>query len=358
MAQTFPQTANFTLQGTKAYNEDASLSITLTPRFHHASTPAWLTIAGVNDGHGHNGEGLDCAEFCKQRTVDWGQQLLDTETNWDSINWEEYATRFTQKMHDEYRVFCSQKNKRVINDNIVLSSFGQAVHSGSTFSMVLLYPLAVGYRLVVVQVGDSDIAVNGNVIDCDHSPLNPSEFMRVQSLDPNRRFNVFYDTPSHFKYEVFNPDGTFNPEFCNESLNGHQRWNWNKGLRPCCAKYIPGTYAKSPASFPHETSISMTRSIGDYYAHAVGLTCEPYVQVMDLQEIPTVVIASDGVWDTCDSQNKWKDAQKEHFSLEVKVESEQTLKQAVQTHCENLHKYSKSLFGKQVDDISIAVIKL
>jgi serine/threonine protein phosphatase PrpC len=358
-----PNVASFTLKGEKIYNEDSSLSVTLTPTVPlntlHPSTPAWLSVALVADGHGQNGEGLECATFCKSQVYQWAQHLLDSDMNWEAVPWEEYATALTAQLHNDYRTICSQKtNSRIITQGIVLIALGcDAVHSGTTLSIALLFPTVTGFRLVTIQVGDSDIAVNGSIIECDHTPLNPAEFARVQVLEPERRFNIVYDSPA--KQNVFLADGTFDPVFYDGTKAGHARWNWARGLKPCCAKYIPGSYAVSHPNFPYKTCISMTRSIGDFYGHVIGLTTQPDVHIMDFNSIPTVVIASDGVWDTCDVANKWIRPDKSViFQLDVPVEQEQTLVDAVNTYCIQLHQYSATLFGKNcVDDISIAVIK-
>ena len=54
-----------------------------------------------------------------------------------------------------------------------------------------------------------------------------------------------------------------------------------------------------------EHSIAMTRSLGDFYAHTVGVSCLPDVRVVQLEEVLrehqwdrcSLLLASDGVWD-------------------------------------------------------------
>jgi len=47
----------------------------------------------------------------------------------------------------------------------------------------------------------------------------------------------------------------------------------------------------------------MTRSLGDYYLHRFGVSWEPEVQVIDLEQVcgslrcPVLCLGSDGIWD-------------------------------------------------------------
>ena len=48
--------------------------------------------------------------------------------------------------------------------------------------------------------------------------------------------------------------------------------------------------------------IAMSRSLGDFAAKRVGLISEPEVQNLQLtQQDQFIIIASDGVWDVCNS---------------------------------------------------------
>ena len=345
-----PSISHFTIKGSKTWNEDYSYSETIETK--NEKMP-WVSILIVADGHGMNGEGLDCATFCGQGARDWISELLKSNSNWSLINWKQSATELTSRLHDEYRQVCAQKNKRVIEKGIVKEGNrgDDAVHSGTTFSMAIVFPNEGQFRTVSIQVGDSDILINGKILDCDHTPLNPSEFQRIQALPQRMKF--VYDINRFNRPDIFLADGTFDPTYCNlQEENNKKRWKWNHGIRPCCAKYSPSIYAISDPEYPFLTCISMTRSIGDFYAHIIGMSTEPDVRVHDTDSIPMVMIASDGVWDSCDENNQW-------FSptRQMVCSMESFSNRSAEEYGMLIRGVATELFGiKGLDDISLAIL--
>ena len=50
--------------------------------------------------------------------------------------------------------------------------------------------------------------------------------------------------------------------------------------------------------------LAMSRSLGDYLAHSVGVTHEPVVEHFELQpDVQIMIIASDGIWEFMSNQN-------------------------------------------------------
>jgi serine/threonine protein phosphatase PrpC len=139
------------------------------------------------------------------------------------------------------------------------------------------------------------------------------------------------------------PDGTIDPLYYNVEFD------WTKGLNPSCAKYTPGTYLMSPSGYPYYTVISMMRSIGDFYAHPLGLCTDPHVIVQDMDKIPTIFIATDGVWDACDKNNQW--------TPECSLKSIDKSAHDATHYCETTRKVAVSLFGNGVDDVSVALLR-
>ena len=358
------QLAHFTLKGSKPYNEDAADVYTFSaPVDAHADTPLYVHVVTVEDGHGVGGEGLECANHCKTESKKWMSTLL-SRSDWKTMDWTHESTLLTAHLHASYREVCATKKdygvERSVDHDIVRKDDKEksAVHSGSTFSMALVFPWEGGFRCVTVQVGDSDIFVNGKCVECDHSPLSKDEWVRLQSYPEASRLQLTFNasrTPL-----VFLPNGEYNPAYYNAKW-GATPWRWDSGITPTNAKYQPGVYAKSPYGARDTTMIGMTRSIGDFYAHAQGMTTEPHVTVSDHSTCPSVFIASDGAFDTMNTDNIWVSKKQSLGGVDLSTryaatqQSGGTLVTVVETLVHELNGLAKELFG-QSDDISVAVL--
>jgi serine/threonine protein phosphatase PrpC len=343
-------------QGAKPYNEDAAGTETIhAPEHAHPSAPAFIHVLTLADGHGSKGEGLDCSTHCVDFGMNWAKTLFYHD--WDTIDWEKAASDMTQMMHDTYRDTCVAKYpRRTIVNGVVCDPFeeDEAVHAGSTFSQVIVFPWKDAFRTVAIQVGDSDIYVNGKCINCDHSPLNPSEFERLKSFPESERHQLVFNKAGY--PHVYLPNGEYDPKFYNK--NGPSKpymWKWATGLIPSCAKYTPGVYTKSPATALYLTAIAVTRAIGDFYANAGGLITTPQVTVMDTEALPEVCLGSDGAWDTIDNSDQWVG---KGMSMEVCITKEGALETVLKERVDLLHALSIEKFGKdKIDDISLAVLR-
>lgn len=306
------QIAHHVRQGSKLYNEDAASSTTF---FGETSTsPAYVHSLILADGHGLNGEGQPCAEFCIAEANLWVQTLLSSDEEWNTMDWSIKLTELTRHLHDSYRTVLKerQSGRRIIKNNIVYDRTGyilDAIHSGSTFSMTLTFPINgiaenTQFRTVAVQVGDSDIYINNVRLNVDHSVLNPEEWKRIQTFPESNRGICVFEARGKTLH-VYSPDGTYNPKFY-DVTNPDSPWRWTDeqgvatGLKPNCAKYTPGSYL-----IAHGMKLASTRSIGDYYGHVKGLSCEGDVFVKDTIGCPFITIGSDGAFDTIESTDKW-----------------------------------------------------
>lgn len=147
------------------------------------------------------------------------------------------------------------------------------------------------WRIISANVGDSDalflarkpgrLKENNKCmhLSIDHSPDNADEFLRIQNLDnqryPQKLMFIYDQANMNRKFEcpiVFLKDGTKDPKYV--------RNPWGNHLRPTNVRYDPAVYAVTPYGIAHDiTCIAMTRSLGDFYAHQFGITCEPSVTV-------------------------------------------------------------------------------
>lgn len=350
----FTMLAHFTKQGYKS-NEDVANTQTISaPANADASAPDFVHVLCLADGHGTKGEGLDCASHCVEFAMEWVKSLFSKD--WDTINWDICSADLTKHMHDTYRIKCAEKYpRRTIENGVVIDPIDDdgAVHSGSTFSQVLVFPWKGGFRTVTIQVGDSDIYVNGTCIECEHSALNPSEFVRLKSYPESERHRLVFNT---FGFpDVFLPTGEYDPKYYKKDAPSKPyMWKWTNGITPSCAKYTPGVYTFSPATASYVTRIAMTRAIGDFYANAGGVITTPHVTVIDTPNLPKVCIGSDGAWDTIDNSERWVGKGIDIGVDDFKVIDD--LEHVLQVRIDMLHTLAIEKFGEKVDDISLAVL--
>jgi serine/threonine protein phosphatase PrpC len=359
------QLAHYVRQGVKPYNEDAASSTTFFSDKPNA--PAYVHTLIVADGHGSNGEGQPCAEFCVSEANRWVQTLLSSDEDWKTIDWSTKLKELTIHLHDSFRtILQSRKTGRVIKNGIVYEKTGyslDAVHSGSTFSMTLTFPISNiannqgnQFRTVAVQVGDSDIYITNERVNVDHSPLNPEEWKRIQTFPEGSRGICVFDTLGKTLH-VYSPDGTYNPKFYNAS-KPNAPWRWTDeqglatGLNPNCAKYTPGSYLTAEGM-----RLACTRSIGDYYGHVSGLTCEGEVFVKDTVECPFITIGSDGAFDTINAKDKWVFNRGTKLDVHITMEQGDTLERLVSNRVNALYELYCEKFGRRnIDDISLACL--
>ena len=350
--------ASFVAQGNKKYNEDACATMTIGN--------AHLVMVG--DGHGNDGEGIECATYCIEQGQKQISGLPAEYTSWTKEQWQEQTDRDMDELHNGYRVHCASKPNRRIDGNVVRNMYGGAVHSGSTFTRVLVFPIASGFRTVIVQVGDSDVYVNGECVSKDDSPLSAAHYLRIQSTIPQKdRLLQVYNIASNSFHKYANPlvflkDGTKDPVYESNP--------WSHGLHPCSADYTPATYFVSQPHQRDETCIAMGSSIGDFYAHVQGLTNRCEVQVMDTPTMPFIMVASDGALDTLNKEKKWCSPRKGDCGGVLRLQekcigaahgSEEERKKNVQgeveKHVQLVRDIACELFGKGgVDDISVAIL--
>jgi serine/threonine protein phosphatase PrpC len=365
----FPRTAHFTKQGSKPHNEDYSSSETIIPSTPHPSTPPYISVLVVCDGHGLDGEGLDCATFSGTLAISSIKYWVNNPNlDWTTIDWTKEATSLTATLHEEYRQFCITKGGvnaqgkplRYADADGTVYEGNNAIHSGSTFSLVLVFPWNQGFRTVSIQVGDSDIYLNSAILPCNHSGTNPKEFLRIRDNFPaDKRLLLCYQAPHN--PEVFQPDGTFHPRYY-DSSRPTAPWRWNMRLSPSCARYEPAVYASAPSNFKQYMKLAVTRAIGDFYAHPYGLTTEPQIYITDTATCPSVFVASDGAWDTINSSDLWVDSTGVVLgNVDLsKLVMEKSIQEVVKERVEELYTLYIDLFQMghelHVDDISIAVL--
>ena len=141
-------------------------------------------------------------------------------------------------------------------------------------------------------IKDENIS-NVHIITGNHSAENINEFDRVRKNFTPPYLIFEYDKlypKSHFDIYVKNID--------DDNYHITRKGNYVKNIRN---EY--GSIVTSPRSAPFDSSLSMTRSLGDFFLQKYGVTFIPTIKYVNLSEIfeksPifSILIASDGVWD-------------------------------------------------------------
>jgi serine/threonine protein phosphatase PrpC len=142
------------------------------------------------------------------------------------------------------------------------------------------------------QIVQNENISNVHVCTGNHSAENIHEFDRVR-----KNFTPYLI----FEYDKYYPKGYFdiyekNVDDDNYHITG--KGNYVKNTRN---EY--GSIVSAPKSAPFDSSLSMTRSLGDFYLQKYGVTFIPSIKYINLNEIfeelpiISLLIASDGVWD-------------------------------------------------------------
>lgn len=284
-----------TKKGFKEWNEDV--------HFAWASACGTVVVGGVMDGHsGYEGRlAADTTKVCIENWIQATQ--VETMQEWPLEVWQEQMSALFKTAHEAIRLCLLQSAGTYLDaDRVVRYSNGLAVRGGTTVTLVCTVKKPDGsVRVVTANVGDSLaglITPQNNFVGLTvaHKPDNADEFRRVQALPAE-----LYPVKLRFVYDllvavnkdscpnIFKPDGT--------PTDREVKGSYINTVRRDKAVYAVNSFK----SEKDVTCIAMTRSLGDFYAHALGLTHEPTTSLVELsaQEAQgtTVAIATDGVWD-------------------------------------------------------------
>ncbi len=159
----------------------------------------------------------------------------------------------------------------------------------------------------------------------EHSPTNAAECRRMRAFErrhgSSAALRFVYDCPDFEQFDIFlepaAPGGlpTRDREAEREADRHECAVKNSRGdlftvvnvpamplrLEPLGAEVPGGTEVET---LVEEQAITMTRSLGDFYAHHHGVSCEPEITTIDFAELrarrlvcPRLVLASDGLWD-------------------------------------------------------------
>ena len=215
------------------------------------------------------------------------------------------------------------------------TGFWDAVDGGTTATVVAIIR---GELAVIGIVGDSSVLLLGRhgesfdlepgpqkpalhrVLVDEHSPPNLPEYKRISALPGTESVRFVYDCPDFEEFNIFERDANGVAILSTEGLrlaDEHQCMHKNSREDRFTLLAIPEMPVELPAmpslggrrgaaqtAMIEEQAITMTRSLGDFYAHHHGVSWEPEVKTLPLRAIdasvhasPHLYLASDGVWD-------------------------------------------------------------
>eukprot|EP00742_Colponemidia_sp_Colp-10_P008305 GILJ01008983.1.p1 GENE.GILJ01008983.1~~GILJ01008983.1.p1 ORF type:complete len:721 (+),score=94.77 GILJ01008983.1:204-2366(+) len=113
------------------------------------------------------------------------------------------------------------------------------------------------------------------------------------------------------------------------------------------------TYVTSKATTQFSDSLTMTRSLGDFYLQSLGLSSEPEVMTCRLHPCHRVlVLASDGLWDNWHYQDLFKMLLKPEYVVSQRVED------AVSRVMMLNRSFAKEHFGDNTDNTTVLIAYL
>ena len=209
-----------------------------------------------------------------------------------------------------------------------------AVDGGTTATVVCIIR---GELAVIGLVGDSSVRCcladsrsarmfpTHRVLMEEHSPPNLSEYVRIQQLSPppmKSKVRFVYDCPDFEEFDIFDRgqmgsaplgDGPAERRRPRAACERTRVTTASRSRHPGDASRTarsPWRQRKEGAGADRNgrgAAITMTRSLGDFYAHHHGVTYVPEVATLPLRMIdaskhaePHLYLASDGIWDLWD----------------------------------------------------------
>uniref|UniRef100_A0A7S3AX32 PPM-type phosphatase domain-containing protein n=1 Tax=Haptolina ericina TaxID=156174 RepID=A0A7S3AX32_9EUKA len=205
-----------------------------------------------------------------------------------------------------------------------------AVDGGTTVTVVVALR---GQDLFVATVGDSAVVMLGRtpsgspvseLLIAEHTPTSVSEYTRMRNLNTGSQVKFIYDCPDYDEdINIFRDDDSGSAVLDEDAQRlADDQGVMFKNSRDDRFTYVvipeerldlealpgvPGPAGDAQRTVVEEQTITMTRSLGDFYPHRHGLTYEPEMRVLPLTFLskrniksPLLLLASDGVWDIFD----------------------------------------------------------
>jgi serine/threonine protein phosphatase PrpC len=301
-----------------------------------------IYVLAVFDGHG--GYGTIAANTAMSMCRVFFTHHGSVCEPWATVIWKHHLNTLFKAIHDAIRLAFKEgiPNTYIDTHGIVRDTESHdAIHGGTTATITLVNKTK--QYCITANVGDSDAILiephQYELLSADHKPTNQKEWQRIKDLKLSRNPVMVYDSRPNY-LPIFDTDGHRIQNYTN-----HPRLF---GITPANVRGEPGVYVlfkgQDEAKHPLSTKLAMTRSLGDFTAHSVGVTCIPTVTEKPLPAGKfSIVVATDGLWDC------WQYA-----------EFEQYVNRGTPTEDILATTYQKAavVFGKDIDDISVCILRV
>jgi len=202
-----------------------------------------------------------------------------------------------------------------------------AVDGGTTATVVVALR---GESLIVATVGDSAAvllnrspsgALQNELLIPEHSPTNLNEYVRMRGAS-GTSVKFIYDCPDFEEFNIFREDPHGNAQLDLDAqrladehgvmFKNSRDDRFTQVVIPeetvdlAALPGMPGSAGDAQRTVVEEQTITMTRSLGDFYPHRHGLTWEPELRAVPFSDVRQrslssfLLLASDGVWDIFD----------------------------------------------------------
>lgn len=259
-----------------------------------------------------------------------------------------------------------------------------AADGGTTATVAVVFEKRT---LVVAAVGDGSALLFGldgagapahELLVAEHGPTNAAEFERISALRPQPggpRF-VYDCAAADDEIAIFGVGADGGRAVLDEAAQARADaadvpLKSARGER-CTLVWIPEASLQLPeATTRHgdaaagaaqsttveEQAMTMTRSLGDFYAHSWGVSCEAAVRTIDLDafvgergwQAPRLLLASDGVWDLYEYAE---------LARRVSSDADAELQALGAALCEETRTRGAEYFGEAADNLTGVLVAL
>ena len=281
-----------------------------------------IRILIILDGHGQNGEFV--AEIAKRFLEKYFSEniLLLLENTPECLNIAYSLTNDEIRNALKEKSIKENKNVQEVDGYLTsgYNSYSNSLISGGTTCTIVV--IIDNIHMYVSNVGDSDAIIfttsnssskvindvkddainfqiiqnenvsNIHIITGNHSAENINEFIRVTENCKD---------PLRFEYDKLHSkdySDIYEKNVDDDNYHITRKGNYVKNVRNEF-----GSIVSAPKSSLFDSSLSMTRSLGDFYLQKYGISFIPAIKYVNLSEIfeesPifSLLIASDGIWD-------------------------------------------------------------
>ena len=302
-------------------------------------------FGALADGHGQRGSAI--ASFACEKVM---TELTSLDKEVDPAHFFEIMPKLFKDIHFEFLEKISKEYGVVVVDKVPIN-YGITVRGGTTLTVMYKGVFCDRDYVMTANVGDSDAFLftvkdgiySSKKLTFTHEPTSEVEYQRIQSQFGQNAAKFIFDTKGarYIKdyLPIFDADGkkieyvdTYKPYNDATILyqNAWQAWDLaKKAGEPADeldksiitdyklkkfqyessvdSKRFPSTESGDRSAYimtdkPDPVMLAMTRSLGDYQSHKVGVIYEPFVNITDLStedlgDSSCIFMASDGILD-------------------------------------------------------------